>query len=161
MPERRQEITTEGGLDVLGQRPRVGEAVARLRDAGLSVSLFIDPDPAQVEASAALGVDAVELHTGRYAEARTPAAVAAELEALHTAGAVAVAAGLALHAGHGLNYVNTPAVAAIPRMVELNIGHSIVSRAVLVGLERAVREMKALLVKTGAIVPGRTTGDFG
>jgi pyridoxine 5-phosphate synthase len=157
VPERRQEITTEGGLDVIGQRVRVGEAVARLRDAGLSVSLFIDPEPAQVEASAALGAEAVELHTGRYAEARTPAAIAAELDALRKAGAAAVAAGMALHAGHGLNYHNTPAVARIPRMAELNIGHSIVSRAVLVGLERAVREMKTLILTAGTPAPDGAT----
>jgi pyridoxine 5-phosphate synthase len=149
VPERRQELTTEGGLDVIGQRERVGEAAARLRDAGLSVSLFIDPDVAQVEAAAAVGAAAVELHTGRYAEARTSAAQDGQLEALRTAGAAAVAAGLTLHAGHGLNYANTPPVAAIPSMVELNIGHSIVSRAVLVGLERAVREMKTLIRAAG------------
>lgn len=149
VPERREELTTEGGLDVIGGRERVGEAVARLRAAGLSVSLFIDPDAAQVEASAALGVDAVELHTGRYAEARTARGAADELEALRRAGAAAVAAGLALHAGHGLNYLNTPAVAQIGGMAELNIGHSIVSRAVLVGVERAVREMKRLMEAAG------------
>jgi pyridoxine 5-phosphate synthase len=145
VPERRREVTTEGGLDVITQRRRVAEAAARCRDAGLPVSLFIDPDPAQVEAAAALGVAAVELHTGRYAEARSHEARAAELAALVDAGRVAVASGLALHAGHGLNYQNTAAVARIPGMAELNIGHSIVSRAVLVGLERAVREMRQVI----------------
>lgn len=145
VPERRQELTTEGGLDVLGQRDRLAEAVARCRDSGLEVSLFIDPDPAQVEASAALGVAAVELHTGRYADAIGRADRQRELEALARAGALAVDAGLALHAGHGLNYQNVGAVARLARLAELNIGHSIVSRAVFVGLERAVREMKLCL----------------
>jgi pyridoxine 5-phosphate synthase len=150
VPERREEVTTEGGLDVLGGRARVAEAVARCRDAGLPVSLFIDPDEAQVEAAAGLGVEAIELHTGRYADARGDATRRSELAALARAGAAAVAAGMALHAGHGLNYLNTPAVACLPRMVELNIGHSIVSRAVLVGLDRAVREMKDVIA--GAIL---------
>jgi pyridoxine 5-phosphate synthase len=145
VPERRQEVTTEGGLDVLGNRPRVAEAVARCRGAGLEVSLFIDPDEGQVAASAELGAVAVELHTGRYAEAARGEDRARELEALARAGAAAVASGLALHAGHGLNYRNVGPVARLPRMAELNIGHSIVSRAVFVGMERAVREMKACL----------------
>jgi pyridoxine 5-phosphate synthase len=150
VPERRQEVTTEGGLDVIGQRARVAEAVALCRDAGLEVSLFIDPDPAQVAAAAELGAVAVELHTGRYAEAHGPD-VARELHALALAGEVAVNAGLALHAGHGLNYQNVQAVARLPRMAELNIGHSIVARAVFVGLERAVREMKACLDRSGRL----------
>jgi pyridoxine 5-phosphate synthase len=146
VPERRQEVTTEGGLDVAGQYDRVAAAVARCRDAGLEVSLFIDPDPAQVEASKRAGGVAVELHTGRYADAPDSAAVARELEALRAAGRHAVAAGLALHAGHGLNYHNVGPVAALDRMAELNIGHSIVARAVFVGLERAVREMKTCIM---------------
>ncbi len=145
VPERRAELTTEGGLDVIGQHARVAEAMARLRDAGLEVSLFIDPDPKQVEASCALGAQAVELHTGRYADASHAADQARELEALVLAGQTAVAGGVALHAGHGLNYTNVGAVARIPRMAELNIGHSIVSRAVLMGLECAVRDMKACI----------------
>lgn len=142
VPERRAELTTEGGLDVVGHRKRVGEAMARCRDGGIEVSMFIDPDRAQVEASRELGAVAVELHTGRYADAPHAAEQARELEALRTAGAVAVAQGLALHAGHGLNYQNVGAVARIAAMAELNIGHSIISRAVLVGMDRAVREMK-------------------
>lgn len=145
VPERREELTTEGGLDVVGHRDRVAEAVRRCRDAGLAVSLFIDPEPAQVAASAALGVEAVELHTGRYAEAPEGPARDRELEALVRAGAEVVAAGMNLHAGHGLNYWNVAPVARIAGMAELNIGHSIVARAVLVGMERAVREMKACL----------------
>jgi pyridoxine 5-phosphate synthase len=146
VPERRAEVTTEGGLDVIGQRPRVSEAVARLRNAGLEVSLFIDPDVAQVEASQALGAVAVELHTGRYADAAHPVERARELAALSTAGAAAVAAGLALHAGHGLNFQNVGPVAVIPAMAELNIGHSIISRAIFTGMEAAVRQMKRCLV---------------
>jgi pyridoxine 5-phosphate synthase len=142
VPERRAELTTEGGLDVVGQRDRVGEAVARCRGAGLEVSLFIDPEPAQVEISAKLGAAAVEMHTGRYADAVNAAARDRELAALCRAGEAAVAAGLALHAGHGLNYQNVGPVARLASMAELNIGHSIVSRAVFVGFERAVREMK-------------------
>jgi pyridoxine 5-phosphate synthase len=142
VPERRAELTTEGGLDVRAHRERVADAVNRCRDAGLEVSLFIDPDASQVEASAALKADAVELHTGRYADAASESARAKELQALRTAGAAAVAAGLGLHAGHGLNYTNVHAVARIPLMRELNIGHSLVARATMVGMERAVREMK-------------------
>ncbi len=153
VPERRAELTTEGGLDVIGQRERVAEAVARCRDAGLEVSLFIDPNPAQVEASAQLGAAAVELHTGRYADAPHGPRREHELAALAKAGETAVAAGLMLHAGHGLNYQNVAPVARLPRMAELNIGHSIISRAVFVGLERAVREMKACLTTTKFVGP--------
>jgi pyridoxine 5-phosphate synthase len=147
VPERRAEVTTEGGLDVAGQLDRVAAAVARCRDAGLFVSLFIDPDAAQVEASLRAGAEAVELHTGRYADAPAPADQARELGALTLAGGEAVARGLALHAGHGLNYMNVCPVALIEEMAELNIGHSIVSRAVLVGMERAVREMKTCVIQ--------------
>jgi pyridoxine 5-phosphate synthase len=125
----------------------VADAMERLRDAGLEVSLFIDPDPAQVEAARALGAAAVELHTGRYADAAHPAERARELAALTVAGASAVAAGLALHAGHGLNYQNAGPVAALPAMAELNIGHSIVARAVFAGMQRAVRDMKDYLIQ--------------
>jgi pyridoxine 5-phosphate synthase len=146
VPERRAELTTEGGLDVVGQRTRVSEAVARLRDSGLEVSLFIDPIAAQVEASRQLGAVAVELHTGLYADSKDAAARARQLQALTEAGALAVASGLALHAGHGLNYQNVGAVALIPTMAELNIGHSIVARSVFAGLRQAVREMKMCLI---------------
>lgn len=142
VPERREELTTEGGLDVAGQVGRVGEAVRRLHGAGIEVSLFIDPDPRQVDATIAMGVAAAELHTGRYADAPEGPARAAELQALRSAGAALVAAGVGLHAGHGLNYRNVGDVARLERMHELNIGHSIVSRAVFVGLTQAVREMK-------------------
>lgn len=140
VPEKRQEITTEGGLDVRGNFAALKGAIARLKDAGILVSLFIDPDLDQVRASFEAGADAIELHTGTYAEAWPDADD--ELERLRIAGALAVELGLRLHAGHGLTYWNVRPVAEIPGMAELNIGHSIVSRAVLVGMERAVREMK-------------------
>lgn len=146
VPERRAELTTEGGLDVVGHRDRVAEAVSRCLDAGLEVSLFIDPDPAQVEVSAALGAQAVELHTGRYADAATDDERSLELLAMTDAGKRTLASGMKLHAGHGLNYQNVGPIAQLEGMVELNIGHSIISRAVFVGLERAVREMKDCLL---------------
>jgi pyridoxine 5-phosphate synthase len=142
VPERREELTTEGGLDVAGQVERVGEAVRRIAGEGIEVSLFIDPDPRQVEASVAMDVAAVELHTGRYADAPEGPPRLAELEALRQAAAFLVSAGVELHAGHGLNYRNVGPVARLDRMAELNIGHSIVSRAVFVGLTQAVREMR-------------------
>ena len=142
VPERREEVTTEGGLDLLSHRDRVVTAIGRLHDAGIEVSLFIDPDLPQVDAAMSLGAHAVELHTGRYADAITVVDRARELDALARATAHSVLSGLALHAGHGLNFENTAAVARLAHMAELNIGHSIVSRAVFVGLERAVQEMK-------------------
>jgi pyridoxine 5-phosphate synthase len=145
VPERREELTTEGGLDVLGQSDRIAEAVSRCLEAGLEVSMFIDPDVAQVEASARIGAHAIELHTGRYADAADETARAREFEAIRTASTAAIAAGLHLHAGHGLNYQNVVPIARIDSMTELNIGHSIISRAVFVGLERAVREMKSCI----------------
>lgn len=145
VPEKRQEVTTEGGLDVIGQRTAVESAVQRFLDAGLEVSLFIDADEAQIAASRETGAQAVELHTGCYADAVSPVAEAAELERLRRAGAFAVEQGLLLHMGHGLTYRNVVPIARIPGACELNIGHSIISRAVLVGMERAVREMKELI----------------
>jgi len=144
VPERREEITTEGGLDVAGQLDRVAQVVRRLHDAGIYVSLFLDPDQAQIEAASRVAADAVELHTGQYALAKGKAQ-AEELAKLRAAGAAVRAAGMALHAGHGLTYRNVKPIAAIEGMHELNIGHSIVARAVMVGFERAVREMKELL----------------
>jgi pyridoxine 5-phosphate synthase len=142
VPEKRQELTTEGGLDVVANQQNVARAVEGLKAAGIEVSLFLDPDPRQIEAARWLGVHAVEIHTGRYAEARSAANQARELEALAEAAGFAREQGLHLHMGHGLNYANVRAVAALPGVEELNIGHSIVARAVLIGLERAVREMK-------------------
>lgn len=145
VPERREEITTEGGLDVAGQKSRVAEVAHRLREAGISVSLFLDPDPRQIDAAAELGADAVELHTGRYALAPPGPKRQAELDQLRQMGARIRQAGMALHAGHGLTYQNVRPIAAIEGMHELNIGHSIVARAIFVGIEQAVREMKRLI----------------
>jgi pyridoxine 5-phosphate synthase len=142
VPERREELTTEGGLDVLAHAGRIAEAAARCRAAGIEVALFLDPEPAQVEAGLGLGVAAIELHTGRYANSPEGPRKEEELGALREAAATIVAAGIELHAGHGLNYRNVRAVARLDGMAELNIGHSIISRAVFVGIERAVREMK-------------------
>lgn len=146
VPERRQELTTEGGLDVAGQRERLREVCARLAEAGIAVSLFIDPEPAQIDAAAALGVPAIELHTGTYADAADEATRAAELARLSAGAARGAALGLQVNAGHGLHYANTQAIARIPEIVELNIGHAIVSHALFVGFERAVREMKQLMI---------------
>jgi pyridoxine 5-phosphate synthase len=142
VPERRQELTTEGGLDVVTHEAVTARAVQRLQAAGIEVSLFLDPDPRQLDVAARLRVSAVEVQTARYSEARTPADRARELQALEASARHALALGLHVHLGHGLNYTNVQAVAALPGVEELNIGHSIVSRAVLVGMERAVREMK-------------------
>jgi pyridoxine 5-phosphate synthase len=144
VPERREEVTTEGGLDVVSHKAAVARSVEALRSCGISVSLFLDPDPRQIELAKQLGADAVELHTGQYALAKGPA-VHEQLVALTNAGRLVSELGMHLHAGHGLNYHNVIPVARIPRMHELNIGHSIISRAVLVGMERAVREMKELI----------------
>lgn len=145
VPENRQEVTTEGGLDVLAQREKIAAAVRRLHDAGIVVSLFLDAQRQQIDAGRQLGADAVELHTGQYALAAPGAAQAAELARLAEGAAQVAACGMTLHAGHGLTYRNVKPVAAIPRMCELNIGHSIVARAVMVGFQQAVREMKQLL----------------
>jgi pyridoxine 5-phosphate synthase len=142
VPEKREEVTTEGGLDVAGQAQRMSEIVANLQDAGIPVSLFIDADPAQIDAAAEMKAKFIELHTGRYAEARDEASREKELAALTKGCERALAAGLRVNAGHGLTYWNVYPVACLEGMEELNIGHSIISRAVLVGLERAVREMK-------------------
>jgi pyridoxine 5-phosphate synthase len=142
VPERRQELTTEGGLDVVTHNQAVGKAVQRLAAAGVEVSLFVDPDVLQIETAKLLGARAVEIQTARYSEARTEANRQRELRALTDAAASARDHGLHIHLGHGLNYSNVQAVVRIPGVEELNIGHSIVSRAVLVGMERAVREMK-------------------
>ena len=144
VPERREEVTTEGGLDVIRHADAVGRAISRMRDAGIHVSLFLDPDLAQIEAGAKLGAQAVELHTGQFALAKG-VEQRRELDQLAIAGRRIRELGMALHAGHGLNYHNVQAVAKIPDMHELNIGHAIISRAIFVGLERAVREMKDLI----------------
>jgi pyridoxine 5-phosphate synthase len=143
VPERRQEITTEGGLALRGRDARIRAAVARLDAAGIRVSLFIDPDLSTIDRAAALGVAAIELHTGRYARSWRKSTAA--LRSLERAAAHGRASGLAVHAGHGLTYDNVQPVAAIPEIEELNIGHSIVSNAVFWGLEEAVRRMRALV----------------
>jgi len=145
VPERREEVTTEGGLDLLANQKRTAEAVARLRAAGISISLFLDPDARQIEAAKSLGADAVELHTGEYALAAGEKEQAAQLAKLAAAGERVRSLGMTLHAGHGLTYRNVKAVADIEGMFELNIGHSIVARAIMVGFEQAVREMKRLV----------------
>jgi len=145
VPEKRTEVTTEGGLDVAGQCRAIAEACRRLAAGGIRVSIFIDPDAEQVEAAARAGAPVVELHTGAYAEARGPGS-ARELARLADAARRAAGAGLVVNAGHGLDYHNVQPVAAIPELVELNIGHAIVSRAVMSGLGPAVAEMKRLMV---------------
>lgn len=147
VPEKRQELTTEGGLDIVTNEVVVRQTIDRLKAAGIHVSLFIDPDPAQVDASHRFGADAIEFQTASYSEAVGEVAVARELEKLRTAAAHAVGLGLHVHMGHGLNYWNVQPIVQIDGVEELNIGHSIVSRAVLVGLERAVREMKQVITE--------------
>jgi pyridoxine 5-phosphate synthase len=144
VPESRQEVTTEGGLNVLGQGARIGDAVKALGGAGIRVSLFIDPDPAQIEASQRAGAPVIELHTGAYADS-TGAARAREFERLCAAAKFAARLGLIVNAGHGLNYHNVEPIAAIAEIVELNIGHSIVARSIVDGLAKAVRDMKELM----------------
>ncbi len=146
VPEKREELTTEGGLDVVGQQAKIKDAVSRLQERGINVSLFIDPDQRQIEAAKAVGAHAVEIHTGTYCNA-CGSAREKELEVVTAAAALAQSFGLEVHGGHGLNYENVIPIAAIREMVELNIGHSIIARAVLVGIEQAVREMKELLKK--------------
>jgi pyridoxine 5-phosphate synthase len=145
VPEKREEITTEGGLDVVTHKSATAEAVKRLHEAGIVVSLFIDACPRQIDAAVDLGVEAVELHTGEYANASTDKDQHERLVELSRGAAMVRQAKLALNAGHGLTYRNVVPVARLEGMGELNIGHSIVSRAVLVGFTQAVREMKALL----------------
>ncbi len=147
VPERREELTTEGGLDVVRAREAVARVVKTLRDADILVSLFIDPDLEQVKASHRVQAQAVEIHTGRYCDAKVPAERRRELARIVDAARAAAKLGLQVAAGHGLNYENLLPVAAIPEIEEFNIGHSIVGRAVLVGMERAVRDMKALIAQ--------------
>lgn len=145
VPERREELTTEGGLDVHGHVDEVGLAVRRLREGGIAVSLFIDPEHDQLSAAARAGADFVELHTGSYAEARDHKAQQTELARIIQSATAGRELGLLVNAGHGLDYRNVGPIAAIQEVEELSIGHSIIARAVLVGLERAVREMLAAM----------------
>ena len=142
VPERREELTTEGGLDVIAHEAAVGRIVQRLKACDVHTSLFIDPNAVQIHQARMLGANAVEIQTARYSEAKTMAAHEEELSVLREAALLARDQGLHVHMGHGLNYTNVQAVAAIAEVEELNIGHSIVARAVLVGMERAVRDMK-------------------
>lgn len=150
VPERREELTTEGGLDVHGYVEEVGRTVRRLREGGIVVSLFIDPEQDQLAAAVRAGADFVELHTGSYAEARDDKAQQTELARLIRSATAGKELGLRINAGHGLDYCNVGPIAAIPEVEELSIGHSIIARAVLVGLDRAVREMLAAMEKGSA-----------
>jgi len=150
VPESRQELTTEGGLDVVTHREKIADACARLTDNRIRVSLFIDPEERQLDASVACGAAVVELHTGTYADAPTTSARAIELERIRAAAERGTALGLTVHAGHGLHYHNVQPVAAIPEIVELNIGHGIVARAVFDGLAKAVSDMKQLMLEVRA-----------
>jgi len=143
VPENREEVTTEGGLDVVRHKKELAATIGKLQNAGISVSLFIDPEPEQIETAASLSVPAVELHTGAYANAGNDSQQ--ELQVLARAATFVHQAGLILNAGHGLTYRNVTAIAQLERMEELNIGHSIVARAVFVGMTEAVREMKDLV----------------
>ncbi|MBN9402660.1 MAG: pyridoxine 5'-phosphate synthase [Burkholderiales bacterium] len=147
VPENRRELTTEGGLEVLGSYDEVASAVARLHDAGIRVSLFIDPEADQIAAAARAGARVIELHTGAYADAPEAGLRAAQLERLRAAIAVGVGEGLRVNAGHGLHYDNVEPVAALPGISELNIGHAIVAQAVFDGWEPAIRRMKALMIR--------------
>lgn len=142
VPERRTEVTTEGGLDVAGQQARLGPMIARLSAAGIRVSLFIDPDPVQIRAAAALGAPVIELHTGAYAHGR-----AGELERLQTGAHLAAELGLECHAGHGLTFQNVTPIAAMAQVKELNIGHFLIGEAILIGLPAAIRQMRSLMDK--------------
>jgi len=158
VPERRQELTTEGGLDVVTHYDSVRDAVLRLHDAGIRVSLFIDAEPAQLEAAHRAGVSVVELHTGAYAHAEHDAAAReAELERIRKGVAQGVSLGLRVNAGHGLHYTNVQAIAAIEGIAELNIGHAIVAQAVFDGWEKAIRDMKAemIIARQSAVRTGR------
>lgn len=148
VPEKREELTTEGGLDVIANQDWIAQCCQRLAQQGIDVSLFIDADPAQIHAAKACGAPTIEIHTGHYADAETPAAQAKELARISEAVALARGLGLVVNAGHGLHYHNTQAIAAIAGINELNIGHSIIARAVISGLDEAVRSMRALLDTT-------------
>jgi pyridoxine 5-phosphate synthase len=147
VPERREELTTEGGLDVLGQKARMKEACARLADAGVRVSLFIDADCSQIEAAKEAGAPVIEIHTGHYADAENRQRQQVEFERIKQAVEYGDSIGLHVNAGHGLNYQNVMPIARLPQIKELNIGHAIVGRALFTGLQSAVREMKQLMLE--------------
>ncbi len=147
VPERRQEVTTEGGLDVETHYVKLEQMTQRMHEQGILVSLFIDPDPKMIELSKRLGSDAIELHTGRYCNATTPQEYEQEYQRIHQGVEVGLKWGLKVNAGHGLNYFNVKPIASLPGIEELNIGHSIIARAIFTGLEQAVRDMKALILE--------------
>jgi pyridoxine 5-phosphate synthase len=149
VPEKRQELTTEGGLDVAGMEGKITDVVGRLREKGILVSLFVDPDEAQVRASKETGAEMIELHTGAYCEAKTEGRRIEELKKVIIAARMAADLGLRVNAGHGLHYHNVADIASIPDIEDLAIGHSIIARAVFVGLDRAVRDMIALIQGSG------------
>ncbi len=152
VPEKRTELTTEGGLDVAGNLAHLHRACADLATAGIEVSLFIDPDFAQIDAAVAAGAPVIELHTGSFADAHTPASQAAELARIQVAAQYAHSAGLQVNAGHGLNFHNVEAICAIPQIIELNIGHSIIAQAVFSGLAQTVRDLKLLMRQARAAI---------
>lgn len=145
VPEKRQELTTEGGLNVAQQTAQIGEACARLAEAGVRVSLFVDPDPEQLDVILATSAPAIEIHTGTYADAQSPEEQRQQLLRIRAMATAAQSAGLEVHAGHGLHLANVPAIAAIAEIVELNIGHSLIADAVFAGLENAIRAMRAAM----------------
>jgi pyridoxine 5-phosphate synthase len=155
VPERREELTTEGGLDVVANQAHLRDFCAQLAAAGVRVSLFIDADPAQIEAAHAIGAPVIEIHTGRYADAGNPAERADELARIRRGVELGLSLGLQVNAGHGLDYHNVKSIAAIPGVRELNIGHSIVARAIFAGLDRAVRDMKQAIQTATGSVSGR------
>lgn len=155
VPEKREELTTEGGLDIVGQEARLLEACQRLSAVGIEVSLFIDPDIAQIDATVRCGAPVIELHTGAYADAPSTKEQAAELKRIQKAAAYAHQQGLIVNAGHGLHYHNVEPIAEIPELNELNIGHGIVARALFVGLKEAVAEMKQIMLQTQSRVQAK------
>ncbi|QPB83905.1 pyridoxine 5'-phosphate synthase [Pseudoalteromonas rubra] len=146
VPEKREELTTEGGLDVIANKEKVAQAVERLADAGIKVSLFIDADPKQIDAAKETGAPYIEIHTGAYADAESDAEMQAELERIRTGVKYAHGLGIVVNAGHGLHYHNVKPIAEMPEIYELNIGHAIIARAAIDGLEKAVRDMKRLML---------------
>ncbi|HEY7164191.1 MAG TPA: pyridoxine 5'-phosphate synthase [Candidatus Binatia bacterium] len=149
VPEKREELTTEGGLDVIAHKKKIAEAVKELQGRGVDVNLFIDPEEKQIEAAKETGAHGIEIHTGAYCNASGFSAEK-QLQAVAGAAAMAASLGLEVHGGHGLNYANVLPIAKIPQITELNIGHSVIARAVIVGIEQAVREMKELLQRARA-----------
>lgn len=145
VPEKRQELTTEGGLDVAADTKRLGEVIRRFHEAKIAVSLFVDPEQRQIEAAREVGTDMIEIHTGEYAEARTDREAQERLVEIQRAAKLGKSLGLGVNAGHGLNYVNTAAVASIHEIDEVSIGHAVITKALFVGLDRAVREMMGIV----------------